>query len=240
MRWKQRPFRAPHHTASAIALAGGGSNPRPGEISLAHRGVLFLDELPEYQRQALEVLREPLETGHITISRAARQTVFPARFQLVAAMNPCPCGYAGDPDGRCHCTTEQVQRYRQRISGPLLDRIDLQLSMPRISWQQLHAQPGEDSQSVRQRVEQARALQANRGTLNAQLSLDEIQTYCRLDTNQQGLLENAVARFRLSPRGVHRILKVSRTISDLAGAEQLLDQHLQEAMGYRCLTTLAT
>ena len=240
LRWKQRPFRAPHHTASAVALAGGGNNPRPGEISLAHRGVLFLDELPEYQRQALEVLREPLETGHITISRAARQTVFPARFQLVAAMNPCPCGYAGDPDGRCHCTAEQVQRYRQRISGPLLDRIDLQLNMPRISWQQLHTQPGEDSQSVRQRVEQARALQANRGTLNAQLSLDEIQAHCRLDTSQQGLLEKAVTRFQLSPRGVHRILKVSRTIADLAGAEQLLEQHLQEAIGYRCLTTLAT
>jgi magnesium chelatase family protein len=240
LRWKQRPFRAPHHTASAVALAGGGNNPRPGEISLAHRGVLFLDELPEYQRQALEVLREPLETGHITISRAARQTVFPARFQLVAAMNPCPCGYAGDPDGRCHCTTDQVQRYRQRISGPLLDRIDLQLNMPRISWQQLHTQPGEDSQSVRKRVEQARALQANRGTLNAQLSLDEIQAHCRLDTNQQRLLEKAVTRFQLSPRGVHRILKVSRTLADLAGAEQLLDRHLQEAIGYRCLTTFAT
>lgn len=235
--WKQRPFRAPHHTASAIALAGGGSNPRPGEISLAHRGVLFLDELPEYPRQALEVLREPLETGQIRISRAARQTVFPACFQLVAAMNPCPCGYAGDPDGRCHCTADQVQRYRQRISGPLLDRIDLQLTMPRIPWQQLHARPGEDSHSVRQRVEQARSVQANRGILNARLSLDQIQTHCRLDTNQQKLMDKAVTRFHLSPRGIHRILKVARSIADLADSGPLLDCHLQEAIGYRCLAS---
>ncbi len=181
------------------------------------------------------MLREPLETGQIRISRAARQTVFPARFQLVAAMNPCPCGYAGDPDGRCRCTADQVQRYRQRISGPLLDRIDLQLNMPRIPWQQLHARPGEDSRSVRQRVEQARSLQTDRGTLNARLSLDQIQTYCRLDINQQKLMDKAVTRFHLSPRGIHRILKVARSIADLADSEHLLDRHLQEAIGYRCL-----
>lgn len=238
-RWKQRPFRAPHHTASAVALVGGGSPPRPGEISLAHQGVLFLDELPEFQRQALEVLREPLETGHVTISRAARQTTFPARFQLVAAMNPCPCGYFGEPEGRCHCTADQVQRYRQRISGPLLDRIDLQVNMPRIPWQQLQAPPGEDSHTVRQRVVRARRLQASRGALNARLSLDEIHTHCTLDQNQRHLLETAVNRFCLSPRAVHRILKVSRTIADLAGEQRVSDQHLQEAIGYRCMDKTA-
>ncbi len=238
-RWKQRPFRAPHHTASAVALAGGGSNPRPGEISLAHQGVLFLDELPEFQRHALEVLREPLETGHITISRAARQTLFPARFQLVAAMNPCPCGYFGDSDASCRCTADQVHRYRQRISGPLLDRIDLQINMPRLSWQQLHTPRGENSQAVRQRVDQARLLQTHRGVLNAQLLLDDIQTHCQLDPSLETLLEKAVTHFRLSPRGVHRILKVARTIADLAGVEQILEQHLQEAISYRCLTSPA-
>lgn len=238
-RWKQRPFRAPHHTASAVALAGGGSTPRPGEISLAHRGVLFLDELPEFQRQALEILREPMETGHVTISRAARQTVFPACFQLVAAMNPCPCGFFGDPDGRCHCTADQMQRYRQRISGPLLDRIDLQVNMLRIPWHQLEAPAGEDSHTVRQRVIQARDHQASRGVLNARLSPDAIHAHCTLNQNQRDLLEKAVNHFSLSPRAVHGILKVSRTIADLAGKQRITDRHLQEAISYRCMAKTA-
>ena len=177
--WKRRPFRAPHHTASAAALAGGGSDPRPGEISLAHHGVLFLDELPEFKRHALEVLREPLETGRITLSRAARQVEFPAQFQLLAAMNPCPCGYHGDPEGLCRCTTDQLARYRGRISGPLLDRIDLQIEMPRIPWRQLQGQPGEDSATVAVRVARARCLQRRRGHLNAHLTLAGIAVTAR-------------------------------------------------------------
>jgi magnesium chelatase family protein len=234
-RWKRRPFRAPHHTASAAALAGGGSDPRPGEISLAHHGVLFLDELPEFKRQVLEVLREPLETGRITVSRAARQVEFPAQFQLLAAMNPCPCGYHGDPDGRCHCTAEQLARYRGRISGPLLDRIDLQIEMPRIPWRQLQEQPGEDSATVRVRVERARRLQWQRGSLNAHMPLERINHDCRLAANEQRLLEKAVGRFALSPRAVHRVLKVARSIADLDGSPHIAGPHLQEAISYRCL-----
>jgi len=233
--WKRRPFRAPHHTASAAALAGGGRDPRPGEISLAHHGVLFLDELPEFKRQVLEVLREPLETGRITVSRAARQAEFPAQFQLVAAMNPCPCGYHGDPDGRCCCTAEQLARYRGRISGPLLDRIDLQIEMPRIPWRQLQGQPGEDSATVRARVERARRVQWQRGCLNARMPLERINHDCRLAASEQRLLEKAVGRFALSPRAVHRVLKVARSIADLDGSPRIAGPHLQEAIGYRCL-----
>jgi magnesium chelatase family protein len=233
--WKRRPFRAPHHTASAAALAGGGSDPRPGEISLAHHGVLFLDELPEFKRQVLEVLREPLETGRITVSRAARQVEFPAQFQLVAAMNPCPCGYHGDPNGLCRCTAEQLARYRGRISGPLLDRIDLQIEMPRIPWCQLQGQPGEDSATVRARVERARRVQWRRGCLNAHMPLERINHDCRLAANEQRLLEKAVGRFALSPRAVHRVLKVARSIADLDDSPHIAAPHLQEAIGYRCL-----
>ena len=233
--WKRRPFRAPHHTASAAALAGGGSDPRPGEISLAHHGVLFLDELPEFKRHVLEVLREPLETGRITISRAARQVEFPAQFQLLAAMNPCPCGYYGDPQGLCRCTADQLARYRGRISGPLLDRIDLQIAMPRIPWRQLQGRPGEDSATVRVRVERARRLQWQRGCLNAHLSLAGIDRDCRLAADEQRLLERTVGRFTLSPRAVHRVLKVARTIADLADSPAIATTHLQEAISYRCL-----
>jgi magnesium chelatase family protein len=233
--WKQRPFRCPHHTASAAALAGGGSNPRPGEISLAHNGVLFLDELPEFKRHALEVLREPLESGKVTVSRAARQAEFPALFQLIAAMNPCPCGYFGDLDGRCRCTPDQIAHYRNRISGPLLDRIDLQVEMPRIPWRQLQAKPGEDSASVRARVAAARAVQQRRGCLNAHLSLSQLEKFCCLGKMEAQLLEKAMTRFRLSPRAVHRILKVARTIADLDGQQSIGLLHLQEAIGYRCL-----
>jgi len=238
--WKQRPFRHPHHTASAAALAGGGGNPRPGEISLAHNGVLFLDELPEFKRHVLEVLREPLETGRVSISRAARQAEFPARFQLIAAMNPCPCGYFGDTDGRCRCTSEQVARYRQRVSGPLLDRIDLHVEMPRIAWRQLQEQPGEDSATVCARVTHARHLQLRRGRLNAQLTLSQMDAVCLLQSGEQRLLEKAVTHFGLSPRAVHRILKVARTIADLANSELIGAAHLQEAIGYRCLDKSTT
>ena len=233
-RWRTRPFRAPHHSASAAALVGGSSDPRPGEISLAHNGVLFLDELPEFRRHVLEVLREPLETGTITISRAARQAEFPARFQLIAAMNPCPCGYLGDPQANCHCSPEQVRRYRQRISGPLLDRIDLQVEVPRISWEQLENDRGEDSASVRRRVEAARALQAQRGCSNARLPLERLDAACRLGDGSRELLQRAVQHFRLSPRAIHRVLKVARTIADLGHHEAIRDEHLQEAISYRC------
>jgi len=234
-RWNQRPFRAPHHTASAAALVGGGSDPRPGEISLAHHGVLFLDELPEFKRHVLEVLREPMETGSITISRAAKQAEFPARFQLVAAMNPCPCGYLGDPHGDCRCSLEQVQRYRGRISGPLLDRIDLQVEMPRVPWQELENDVGEDSASVRQRVLMARRRQRLRGHLNSQLPHTELEAVCALDVADKHILYKASTRFRLSPRSIHRILRVARTIADLDGADSIGSHHLQEAIAYRCI-----
>ncbi|WP_027070835.1 YifB family Mg chelatase-like AAA ATPase [Luteimonas sp. J29] len=234
--WRERPFRAPHHTASAIALAGGGGDPRPGEISLAHNGVLFLDELPEWDRRALEVLREPLESGVVTISRAARQVEFPARFQMVAAMNPCPCGWAGDMSGRCRCTTDQIERYRARISGPLLDRIDLHVEVPRLPPSELRpdAPPGECSASIRARVEAARAIQHRRGgRLNARLSQPATAEACRLQSADQALLERAVESLSLSARSVHRILRVARTIADLAGSDAIATTHLSEALGYR-------
>ena len=236
--WGQRPFRAPHHTASAVALVGGGSHPRPGEISLAHNGVLFLDELPEFDRKVLEVLREPLESGHITISRAARQAQFPARFQLVAAMNPCPCGYLGHPSGRCRCTSEQVARYRARISGPLLDRIDLHIEVPPLPRGVLAdaAQQAESSATVRARVERCRERQLRRsGKANAQLGNSEVKRDCRLSNSDALLLEQATERLGLSARAHHRIMKVARTIADLAGREQIDQSHLSEAISYRKL-----
>ncbi len=237
-RWRERPFRSPHHTASAVALVGGGTQPRPGEISLAHHGVLFLDELPEWDRRALEVLREPLESGVVTISRAARQSEFPARFQLVGAMNPCPCGWAGDPAGRCRCNSEAIARYRGRISGPLLDRIDLQIEVPRLPPSDLRpdAPAGESSAVVRARVEAARGVQmARAGTANAQLSQSQTMQLCALDPRDQGLLEQAVEALQLSARSMHRILRVARTIADLAGSEAIATTHLTEAIGYRRL-----
>jgi magnesium chelatase family protein len=231
--WKKRRFRTPHHTASGVALVGGGSKPRPGEISLAHAGVLFLDELPEYSRHVLEVLREPLESGRVVISRAAVQAEFPADFQLVAAMNPCPCGYEGDPSGRCGCTPDQIQRYRDRISGPLLDRIDLHVEVPRQSLKDLP--PGEATAEVRERVMAARDVQAARGPVNACLDVGGIRDHCALSPKLSNLLEQACDRLRLSARAHHRILRVARTIADLDGAERIDMTHLTEAIGYRQL-----
>ncbi|MBE0484696.1 YifB family Mg chelatase-like AAA ATPase [Marinobacter sp.] len=235
--WRQPPFRAPHHTASAVALVGGGSSPRPGEISLAHRGVLFLDELPEFERRVLEVLREPMETGEIAISRAARQVTFPARFQVVAAMNPCPCGYSGHPTIECQCTPPQIMRYRSKISGPLLDRFDLHVEVPVQSGKVLlgSGEAGESSACVRERVLQARALQEQRGALNAGLAGRALDRACRLDADSERLLSSAMEKLGLSARALHRILRVARTLADLEGQAELSRKHLIEALGYRQL-----
>ena len=234
-RWRQRPIRAPHHSASTAALVGGGSTPRPGEISLAHNGVLFLDELPEFDRRVLEALREPLESGHITISRAARRAEFPARFQLVAAMNPCPCGFHGHPDGRCRCTPEQIARYRSKLSGPLLDRIDLLLEVPMLPVADLQAAPaGEASAAVRERVARCRAIQlARQGKPNASLAGAEIEAWCQPDAAGSKLLQSALERLGLSARGYHRILKVARTIADMSEAPAVGAAHVAEAIQSR-------
>jgi magnesium chelatase family protein len=222
-----------------VALVGGGSQPRPGEISLAHNGVVFLDELPEFDRHVLEVLREPLESGQITISRAARQAEFPARFQLVAAMNPCPCGYHGHPSGRCRCTPDQVARYRSRISGPLLDRIDMHVEVPSVPLDVLHAEQDsgvEYSATVRERVAQARTRQLERaGVANCRLGNRDVDRHCRVDQAGRTLLEQAADKLGLSARAYHRILKVARTIADLAGSEAIATSHLSEAISYRRL-----
>jgi magnesium chelatase family protein len=233
--WGQRPFRAPHHSASMAALVGGGSVPRPGEISLAHNGVLFLDELTEFDRRVLEALREPLETGHVCISRAARRADFPARFQLVAAMNPCPCGWLGHSNGRCRCTSEQVMKYRGKISGPLMDRIDLMIEVPSLSDEELQNRAsGENSATVRQRVIAARQRQLERqGKTNALLSPTEIDAHCAADASGSALLKQAIARLSLSARAYHRVLKVARSIADLANSPQILPTHIAEAIHYR-------
>jgi len=233
--WGKRPFRAPHHTASAVALVGGGSQPRPGEISMAQHGVLFLDELPEFDRRVLEVLREPLESGRVSVSRAARQAEFPAEFQLVAAMNPCPCGYLGHPNGRCRCTPDQVARYRRRISGPLLDRIDLQIEVPEVPEGDLtHGARGESSDAIRKRVAAARSRQLERqGRPNAVLSSREVDSHCAPDAQGATVLKQAISRLGLSARAYHRVLKVARTIADLAGVPRLAATHVAEAIQYR-------
>lgn len=242
--WGLRPYRAPHHTASGVALVGGGAQPRPGEITLAHLGVLFLDELTEFPRAVLDVLREPLESGHINVARAARQVRFPARFQLVAAMNPCPCGYLGDPKGQCRCTPDQVARYQGRLSGPLLDRIDLHLNVPRVEQGALLAPGsggGESSAEVRARVIQAHQRQLTRqGCSNAVLDAGALDQVAPLDRTGQALMAQAMDRLGLSARGLHRVIKLARTIADLADVPQVGAPHLAEALQYRALTSPGT
>ncbi|MCO5218699.1 MAG: YifB family Mg chelatase-like AAA ATPase [Thermomicrobiales bacterium] len=236
---RQRPFRAPHHTTSHAGLVGGGTHPRPGEISLAHRGVLFLDELPEFNLQTLEVLRQPLEDHKVTIARASGSIQFPANLSLIAAMNPCPCGFYCDPVRECRCSPLQIARYQKRISGPLLDRIDIHLEVPRIEYEQLaDRRPGEKSAEVRSRVEAARAIQEKRyhGTgryTNADMGPREVQRYVQLDTQGEQLIRMAVRQLNLSARAYHRVLKLSRTIADLAASEAVLPGHVAEALQYR-------
>lgn len=274
--WGRRPFRSPHHSASSVALVGGGTIPKPGEISLAHYGVLFLDELPEFERRVLEVLREPLETGSITISRAARKTDFPAKFQLIAAMNPCPCGYWGDIKHPCCCTANQIARYQNRISGPLLDRIDLHIEVTRLSdvtlanaatlsnvmpaeaipenvsqftqehhpsaaqtFEPSHEQIHEKSHHIRERVIKAHQLQKDRqNKSNARLDTQEIQNYCILDMASKMLMQRALEKLGLSARAYHRILRVARTIADLAASSHIQQSHLAEALSYRKLNQI--
>jgi magnesium chelatase family protein len=239
----RRPFRAPHHTISNAGLVGGGSVPRPGEVSLAHHGVLFLDELPEFDRSVLEVLRQPLEDRRVTISRAATTLTFPASFMLAAAMNPCPCGFYNDPLRECHCTPLQVQRYVGRVSGPLLDRIDIQVDVPAVRFKELSdkgAPEGEDSTAVRVRVVAARTCQLERFSgssvfANAQMTPRLIRRHCDLDPDGERLLEQAMTRQGLSARAYDRILKVSRTIADLDASNEIRPQHVAEAVGYRSL-----
>jgi len=237
LQWRKRPFRNPHHTASSAALVGGSNPPRPGEISLAHHGILFLDEFPEFSRRVLETLREPLETGLITIARAGYQTTFQANFQLIAAMNPCPCGYLTDPNKDCSCTQAQIQRYRAKISGPILDRIDISIEVSSLAKQVLLNpvdQGCEDSETIKQRVIKARQKQLQRANkLNAQLTHAEIQRFCHLQSAERSLVEKAMEKLNLSARAFYKVLKVARTIADLAEDELLNSGHLTEALSYR-------
>ena len=241
MTWGARPFRGPHHTISDIGLLGGGAIPGPGEISLAHHGVLFLDELPEFKRSALEVLRQPLEDGDVSISRSAGKVTLPCAFMLVAAMNPCPCGYLGDPKHECRCTPTQIQRYRSRISGPLLDRIDIHIDAPALSLTELRSEkPGESSAAIRTRAENARSRQQARfaGTkvgANARMTHAQIRRHCVIDASLGDLLQQAMEQLSLSARAYDRILKVARTIADLAAADRIEAPHLLEAIQYRSL-----
>jgi magnesium chelatase family protein len=237
-----RPFRAPHHTVSDAGLLGGGTNPAPGEISIAHHGVLFLDELPEFKRSTLEVLRQPMEDGRVTVSRAAGTMTFPAEFMLVAAMNPCPCGFHGDPKRQCRCTPQQVERYRDRISGPLLDRIDLHVEAPAVPFEDLRSEArAESSEAIRERVVQARTIQrerfgsASKVRLNARMSSGQVRKFCALDADAENLLRMAMESLNFSARAHDRILKVTRTIADLAGSETIAPDHISEAIQYRTL-----
>ena len=235
--WRQAPFRSPHHSASAAALVGGGSHPRPGEISLAHRGILFLDELPEFRRSVLELMREPMESGEVHLARVRQRICFPAQFQLIAAMNPCPCGYLGDSSGRCHCSADSIQRYQARVSGPLLDRIDMQIHVPRLQASELLQPPATDADNslcIKQRLEVARQRQWDRrAKLNHALDSAELQEDCRLKSHHRQLLQQAAERLQLSGRAIHRVLKVARSIADLANEANVEAAHLAEALQYR-------
>jgi len=236
--WQQRSYRSPHHSCSAVAMVGGGSNPRPGEISMAHNGILFLDELTEFQRNALEQLREPLETGQIHIARASQSVTYPAKFQLIAACNPCPCGYLGDGTERCQCSLSKIERYRHKLSGPMLDRIDIHLQLSRISPAKLRARNlnEEGSQQIRQRVKRTRQLQHSRQhNLNCDLSADEFQQHCRLSNEDYQFLDAVADKLHLSARAYHRILRIARTIADMAQAADIEKSHLAEAISYRRL-----
>jgi magnesium chelatase family protein len=230
-----RPFGAPHHTASEISLIGGGAFSKPGEISLTHRGVLFLDEFPEFHRDLLESLRQPLEDGIVTISRAKGTFTYPAKFILVAAMNPCPCGYANHPTKPCTCSANQIKKYQRKVSGPLLDRIDLHVEVPQLKYEKLASEKvAEDSASIRNRVEEARKIQRERfGRINSEMTILEIKKYCQIDSTGESLLRNAVDKMNLSARGYHRILKLARTIADLNNEKNILKDHLAEALQYR-------
>ncbi|HEX6306296.1 MAG TPA: YifB family Mg chelatase-like AAA ATPase, partial [Anaerolineales bacterium] len=236
---RNRPFRAPHHTISHAGLVGGGNWPHPGEISLAHRGVLFLDELPEFGPRVLEVMRQPIEDKVVTISRAQGSLTFPANFQLIAAMNPCPCGYYGDPVKACTCSSSTITRYQKRISGPLLDRIDIHIEVPRVEYEKLSDnRAGESSATVQARVEAARGLQRQRFdgtslTCNAEMHPAEVRKFCQLDDTCRGLMRSAMNQMQLSARAYHRVLKLSRTIADMAGCEAIQPAHLAEALQYR-------
>lgn len=237
-----RPFRSPHHTISDAGLIGGGKYPRPGEVSLSHHGVLFLDELPEFKKNVLEVMRQPLEDGRVTIARATLSITYPANFMLAAAMNPCPCGYYSDPNKECTCAPPQIQRYLARISGPLLDRIDIHIEVPAVKYQDLAAESsGEKSEQIRERVQRAREVQLRRFHdvkhlfCNADMQSRDIRKHCKVDERGQELLKMAITQLGLSARAYDRILKVSRTIADLAGAENILPEHISEAIQYRSL-----
>ena len=234
--WRKRPFRSPHHTASSVALVGGSSPPRPGEISLAHNGVLFLDELLEFNRNVLEALREPLESKQVTISRAVHQATFPAKFQLVVAMNPCPCGYYGDSRSNCNCTADQIQRYRSKISGPFLDRIDLWVTVSSLSKNVVYyaQQSSVTSLEIKERVIKARDHALSfRGKLNSELANKELEKFCVISVDDQIFLDNVIEKFKLSTRSYHRIIKISRTIADLDGEKMIKTTHIQEAVSYR-------
>jgi magnesium chelatase family protein len=237
----KRPFRAPHHTISNAGLVGGGSTPTPGEISLAHNGVLFLDELPEFNRTTLEVLRQPLEDGHVTISRALNSTTFPANFVLIASLNPCPCGYRNDPRRECHCTIPQIERYMAKISGPLLDRIDIHIEVPAVPFKELSAsQGGTSSTAMRDHVMAARAIQEARflkskTRRNAQMSTREIRQHCQLSEPGMNLLRSSIQEMGLSARAHDKVLRVARTIADLDGSAEIQPEHVSEAVNYRML-----
>lgn len=235
VRWGQRPFRAPHHTASSAAMVGGGSPPVPGEISLAHRGVLFLDEFPEFSRQVLEVLRQPLESGEIVIARAAHQVRFPASFQLIAAMNPCPCGHNGDKNKECRCTPDQIKKYLAKISGPLLDRMDLVISIPPVPYGEIHNnENGLTSQAMQYQVIQAQKAQYGRAAkVNARLNIKETEAHCITTKEGEGVLRMAMDNLKISMRSYHRLLRVARTIADIEQTEQIEAKQLSEALSYR-------